>query len=73
MSIHRFDRIDLRVSDFAEARKFYDVYLPALGFPKICVAPTWKQAIAIISTVMGTIKEAARRSGCCMLRLRLSA
>ena len=35
MSIHRFDHVDLRVSDFAEARKFYDVFLPALGFPKI--------------------------------------
>ena len=36
------------------------------------VAPTWKQAIAIISTMMGTIKEAARPSGCFMSRLRLS-
>ncbi|MEO6872457.1 MAG: VOC family protein [Chthoniobacterales bacterium] len=40
MSIHRFDHFDLRVSDFAEARKFYDVFLPALGFPKIRAAET---------------------------------
>src|SRR4051812_11150336 len=40
MSIHRFDHIDLRVSDFAEARKFYDVFLRALGFPHVRVAPT---------------------------------
>jgi len=32
---HSFDHVDLRVSSFAEARKFYDVFLPALGFPGI--------------------------------------
>ena len=40
MSIHRFDHIDLRVSDFAQARKFYDVFLRELGFPKIRAAKT---------------------------------
>ncbi len=40
MSIHRFDHIDLRVSNFAEARKFYDVIFPALGFPRIRAAET---------------------------------
>ena len=40
MSIHRFDHIDLRVSDFTEARKFYDVLFPALGFPQIRAAET---------------------------------
>ncbi len=35
---HLFDHVDLRVSSFAEARKFYDVFLPALGFPKIRAA-----------------------------------
>ena len=35
MNSHSFDHVDLRVSSFAEARKFYDVFLPALGFPGI--------------------------------------
>ena len=39
--------------------------------PLARAAPTWKQAIAIISTMMGTIKEAARPSDCCMARFRL--
>ena len=30
-----FDHVDLRVSSFAQARKFYDAFLPALGFPAI--------------------------------------
>ena len=40
MNSQTFDHIDLRVSSFAEARKFYDVFLPALGFPEIRVAAT---------------------------------
>jgi hypothetical protein len=35
MNSHSFDHVDLRVSSFAEARKLYDVFLPALGFPGI--------------------------------------
>ena len=35
MNSYSFDHVDLRVSSFAEARKFYDVFLPALGFPGI--------------------------------------
>ena len=31
----RFDHIDLRVSNMAAARGFYDKWLPALGFPVI--------------------------------------
>ena len=38
MNSHCFDHVDLRVSSFAEARKFYDVFLPALGFPGIRTA-----------------------------------
>ena len=38
MNSHSFDHVDLRVSSFAEARKFYDVFLPALGFPEIRAA-----------------------------------
>ena len=38
MNSFPFDHIDLRVSNFAEARKFYDVLLPALGFPAIRAA-----------------------------------
>ena len=35
MAGHFFDHIDLRVSDLAEARKFYDGWLPALGLSEI--------------------------------------
>ena len=38
MTSRLFDHIDLRVSSFATARKFYDVLLPALGFPNIRAA-----------------------------------
>src|SRR5450432_2411233 len=38
MSSRLFDHVDLRVSSFAEARKFYNLFLPALGFPSIRVA-----------------------------------
>ena len=38
MNSHSFDHVDLRVSSFAGARKFYDVFLPALGFPAIRAA-----------------------------------
>jgi catechol 2,3-dioxygenase-like lactoylglutathione lyase family enzyme len=37
MKSRLFDHIDLRVSSFAAARKFYDVFFPALGFPGIHV------------------------------------
>lgn len=32
MSGRLFDHIDLRVTDIARAKKFYDAFLPALGF-----------------------------------------
>jgi catechol 2,3-dioxygenase-like lactoylglutathione lyase family enzyme len=35
MNSYSFDHVDLRVSSFTEARKFYDVFLPALGFPSV--------------------------------------
>ena len=35
MAGHFFDHIDLRVSNLAEARKFYDGWLPALGLSEI--------------------------------------
>jgi catechol 2,3-dioxygenase-like lactoylglutathione lyase family enzyme len=35
MAGHFFDHIDLRVSDLAEARKFYDGWLPAPGLSEI--------------------------------------
>jgi len=34
-----FDHVDLRVRDLAEARAFYAVLLPALGFPALCDTP----------------------------------
>ena len=34
MKTRRFDHIDLRVRDFAVARKFYEKLLPALGFTR---------------------------------------
>jgi catechol 2,3-dioxygenase-like lactoylglutathione lyase family enzyme len=40
MTSQGFDHIDLRVSNFAEAGKFYDVLFPALGFPQIRAAET---------------------------------
>ena len=35
MANRLFDHIDLRVSDVARARAFYDVFLPALGLTRI--------------------------------------
>jgi catechol 2,3-dioxygenase-like lactoylglutathione lyase family enzyme len=35
MAGHFLDHVDLRVSDLAEARKFYDGWLPALGLSEI--------------------------------------
>ena len=40
MNSRLFDHIDLRVSDFAAARRFYDEFLPALGFSRIVVTQT---------------------------------
>ncbi len=31
MATRSFDHLDLRVSNLAQARKFYDVFLPAVG------------------------------------------
>ena len=35
MASRIFDHIDLRVSSLAQARRFYDVFLPALGFANV--------------------------------------
>jgi catechol 2,3-dioxygenase-like lactoylglutathione lyase family enzyme len=35
MTSRLFDHIDLRVSNLARARRFYDVFLPAVGFTEI--------------------------------------
>lgn len=40
MSNHLFDHIDLRVSNLADARRFYDVFLPAMGFTRLSVGET---------------------------------
>ncbi len=34
-----FDHVDLRVRDLAEARRFYDVLMPALGFTGFSTTP----------------------------------
>lgn len=34
-----FDHLDLRVRDLAVAKPFYEVLLPALGFPSFCPIP----------------------------------
>ena len=34
-----FDHIDLRVRSLAEAKAFYSVFLPAIGFPDFCETP----------------------------------
>src|SRR5262245_39880826 len=36
-----YDHIDLRVRDLAEARPFYEVLLPALGFTRKTEIPNW--------------------------------
>ena len=38
-----YDHIDLRVRDLAEARPFYEVLLPALGFTRETRIPNWIQ------------------------------
>ena len=38
MNNRLFDHVDLRVSNFAAAREFYDAFLPAMGFPTIRAA-----------------------------------
>ncbi len=35
MASRIFDHVDLRVSSISQARKFYDVFLPALGFANV--------------------------------------
>lgn len=39
----RFDHVDLRVRRFAEARPFYEVLLPALGFTRDTKIEEWLQ------------------------------
>ena len=39
MASRVFDHIDLRVSNVSQARKFYDVFLPAVGLEFIAGAP----------------------------------
>ena len=36
-----YDHIDLRVSDLAKARPFYEALLPALGFTRKTEIPNW--------------------------------
>ncbi|MBV9642587.1 MAG: VOC family protein [Verrucomicrobia bacterium] len=36
-----YDHIDLRVSDLAKARPFYEAVLPALGFTRKTEIPNW--------------------------------
>jgi hypothetical protein len=38
-----YDHIDLRVRNLAEARPFYEVMLPALGFARATAIPNWFQ------------------------------
>lgn len=35
MSTRRFDHLDLRVSNYEEARPFYESWLPAMGYTRI--------------------------------------
>jgi predicted enzyme related to lactoylglutathione lyase len=39
MNRRLFDHIDLRVRSLAEAKPFYAVLLPAVGFPEFCETP----------------------------------
>jgi predicted enzyme related to lactoylglutathione lyase len=39
----RYDHIDLRVRSLAEARRFYEVLLPALGFTRQASVEGWLQ------------------------------
>ena len=41
MSSRFFDHLDLRVSDLARAREFYDVFIPALGFTGTRTGEGW--------------------------------
>jgi len=42
-----YDHIDLRVRDLAEARPFYEVLLPALGFTQKMEISDWVQYAAV--------------------------
>jgi predicted lactoylglutathione lyase len=42
-----YDHIDLRVRDLAEARPFYEVLLPALGFTRKTEISDWVQYAAV--------------------------
>lgn len=39
--LRRFDHVDLRVRNLAEARPFYEVLFPALGFTRDASIPGW--------------------------------
>lgn len=41
MGARLFDHIDLRVRNVAQARSFYDAFLPAAGFSEIRAGETW--------------------------------
>jgi catechol 2,3-dioxygenase-like lactoylglutathione lyase family enzyme len=41
MSSHTFDHLDLRVSNVARARPFYDAFLPAVGFARVRGEGDW--------------------------------
>jgi catechol 2,3-dioxygenase-like lactoylglutathione lyase family enzyme len=41
MSNHIFDHVDLRVSNVARARSFYDAFLPAVGFTCVRGGDDW--------------------------------
>src|SRR5688572_20652109 len=47
----RYDHIDLRVRRLAEAQKFYETLLPALGFARRVDSPGWLQFEATDSDV----------------------
>ncbi|HEY5931759.1 MAG TPA: VOC family protein [Nitrospira sp.] len=39
--LRRFDHVDLRVRNLADARPFYEMLLPALGFTRNASIPGW--------------------------------
>ena len=41
MGTHIFDHVDLRVSEVARARPFYDAFLPAVGFTRVRGEGDW--------------------------------
>lgn len=60
----RFDHIDLRVSNLAEVRRFYEVLLPALGFTRDAKIPGWLQYEASdgpVTEFFGVIESATHK------------